>query len=422
MQLNFLGAMNRVTPSGILVDTGKTRFVLDYGADVEHMPPKPPMAVDKVDYILLSHGHLDHCGSLPMLVKKNGCPIISNACTKELTELLLLDSVKINMMEAGDIEEAKLPFDKQDVKVTVKKFVDFKYRKPLSFKNTEIIYYDAGHIPGSAMILMKIDGKTLLYDGNFNTIDTRLLAGCDQDLPKIDYLITESTYAQREHPDRKSQEKELVQLVNETISNDGVALISTFAIGRAQEILLILDSYGIDYPLYIDGMARKSTTIINKYKNLLKEPRSLDDALKKVTYVNGDGMRSKIIKRPCAIITTSGMLSGGTVVPYIQKLHADKNSSLILTGFQVPGTPGHTLLQTGRFVHENSDLEVEMFVKRFDMSAHAGRKEIFSFIKNINPEKVFCVHGDDTKGFAEELKGKGFDAVAPTVDNKIFNI
>jgi len=422
MQLNFLGAMNSVTPSGILVDTGKTRFVLDYGANVEHSPPKPPMAVDKVDYILLSHGHLDHCGSLPVLVKKNGCPIISNNCTKELTELLLLDSVKINMIEAGGIEEAKLPFDKHDVKLTIKKFVDFKYRKPLSFKNTEVIYYDAGHIPGSAMILMKNNGKTLLYDGNFNTIDTRLLEGCDQDMPEIDYLITESTYAQKEHPDRKSQEKGLVQLVNETISNDGVALISSFAVGRAQEILHVLDSYGIDYPLYMDGMARQAAKIINKHKNLLKDPRSLDKALEKVTYVVGDRMREKIVRKPCAIITTSGMLSGGTVVPYIQKLHNDRNSSLMLTGFQVPNTPGHKLLQTGRFVHENIDVEVKMFVKRWDFSAHAGKKELFSFIKDINPEKVFCVHGDDTIGFADELKQKGFDAIAPTKDNRIFDV
>jgi len=422
MQLSFLGAMNSVTPSGILVDTGKTRFVLDYGADVEHMPPKPPMAVDNVDYVLLSHGHLDHCGSLPILIKKNGCPIISNNCTKELTELLLLDSVKINMMEAGDIEEAKLPFDKQDVKLTIKKFVDLKYRKHLSFKNIEVVYHDAGHIPGSAMISMKAGGKTLLYDGNFNTLDTRLLKGCDEDLPEIDYLITESTYAQREHPDRKTTEKGLVQLVNETISNDSVALISTFAIGRAQEILLILDSYGIDYPLYMDGMARQATTIINKHRNLLKDSKSLDKALEKVEYVAGDRMREKIVKKPCAIITTSGMLSGGTVVPYIQKLHNDRNSSLMLTGFQVPNTPGHKLLQTGRFVHENIDVEVKMFVKRFDFSAHSGKKELFSFIKDVNPEKVFCVHGDDTKGFAEELKQKGFDAVAPTKDDRIFNL
>ncbi len=422
MQLNFLGAMNSVTPSGILVDTGKARFVLDYGADVEHMPPKPPMAVDKVDYILLSHGHLDHCGSLPILVKKNSCPIISNSCTKELTELLLLDSVKINMFEAGDIEEAKLPFDKTDVKLTIKKFVDLKYRKPLSFKNTEIAFYDAGHIPGSAMILMKTKGKNLLYNGNFNTADTRLLAGCDQDLPKIDYLITESTYSQRDHPDRKSQEKGLVQLVNETISNDSVALISTFAIGRAQEILQVLNSYGIDYPLYLDGMARKSTTIINRYKNLLREPNSLDDVLEKVTFVGGDRMRDKIVKQPCAIVTTSGMLAGGAIIPYIQKLHKDRNSSLILTGFQVPNTPGHKLLQTGRFIHEEIDVEVEMFIKRFDFSAHGGRKELLGFVKDVNPEKVFCVHGDDTIGFAKELDEKGFDAIAPTVGNRIFEL
>ncbi len=424
IQLDFLGAFGEIGASGILVDTGAEKFVLDYGADSETTPPRPPLPVaGKVDAVLLSHAHLDHCGSIPILAtQKNGTDVYTHPCTKDLTELLLLDSVKINLQEIGDIEEAKLPFDKIDVKNTMKKFVNVKYRKSFKIHTAEITYFDAGHIPGSAMVLIKTQGKNLLYAGNYNTIDTRLLEGCDKNLPKIDYLITESTYAEKDHPDRKREEKNLVELVKDTVANNGIALISGFAIGRLQEMLLILHNYGISYPIYMDGMAKKSTTIINQHKNLLKNPKEFDKALSEVKYLNKDKERAKAIREPCAILTTSGMLSGGPIVWYLRKLYDDRKSSLIMTGFQVPETPGHKLLNTGRFVHEDSDLELAMFFKRFDFSAHLGRKELFEFIEKVNPEKVFCVHGDETEKFAEELKEKGFDAVAPVPNNRTFRL
>lgn len=426
IQLNFLGAFEDIGASGIFVDTGAEKLVLDYGADSETTPATPPLpAPGKVDALLLSHAHLDHCGSVPLLAtKKNGADVYAHPCTKELTNLLLLDSVKINLAEIGDIEEGKLPFDKDDVKNTMKKFVDVKYRKPFKVHSSEVTYFDAGHIPGSAMISLKTQGKNILFNGNCNTIDTRLLKGCDMDMPKIDCLITESTYAEKDHPDRKKEEENMVNLVKETVANEGIALVSGFAIGRLQEILLILHNYKINCPIYMDGMAKKATTIINQYKTLLKNPKEFDRALSEIRYLNKDKERSKAIREPCVILTTSGMLSGGPVVWYLRKLYNDRKSSLIMSGFQVPDTPGHKLLNTGRFIHEEEkiDLKLDMFVKRFDFSAHLGRKELLGFIEKTNPEKVFCVHGDRTVEFAEELKGKGFDAVAPTANNRIFNL
>ncbi|MEM7820425.1 MAG: beta-CASP ribonuclease aCPSF1, partial [Candidatus Aenigmatarchaeota archaeon] len=158
-----------------------------------------------------------------------------------------------------------------------------------------LTFYNAGHILGSALVHLHIgEGwHNLLYTGDFKTTDTKLLTKADEDLPEIDYLITESTYSDREHADRKSQEKELVRIINDTISNEGIVLVSGFAVGRIQELLLVLDKYGIDYPLYIDGMAKKATTIINQYASLLKEPRSLDKALQKVKYVSSERHRKQ---------------------------------------------------------------------------------------------------------------------------------
>jgi putative mRNA 3-end processing factor len=270
---------------------------------------------------------------------------------------------------------------------------------------------------------VEIGGKKFLYTGNYNSIDTRLLRRFDDRLPKTDVLITESTYSDRDHPDRRSQEKELIDIVTQTISNGGTALIPSFAVGRAQELLLILEQEGIDYPVFMDGMAKKATTIINRHKKLLRDPHELDETLKKVKYVTSQKHRSKVVKDPCAIITTSGMLSGGPTSSYIRMLHDDENSSIVLTGWQAHQTPGKLLLETGRYVNaeDEMDVEVRMRVRRLDFSAHIGRGDLFRFVEKMSPEKVFCVHGDHTEEFAQELQQKGFDAVAPIANNRTFS-
>jgi putative mRNA 3-end processing factor len=419
IQLSFNGALSTVGASAVLVDTGIEKILLDYGTKVREVPPQFPIPIQgKPDAILLSHSHLDHCGGVSLFqANGQGCPIYAINVTKPLTELLLLDSVKISHEEG-----VGLPFSKRDVHETIKNFVSVPYRQQFKLRKTAFTFFDAGHIPGSAMILLNLNGKNLLYTGDLKTTDTRLLKKADEELPKIDYLIIESTYAQRDHLERKSQEKELIKIIDETLAVDGHCLIAGFAVGRLQEILLILDKHGIDYPVYLDGMAKKATTIINQHKQLLKEPESLDRALKKVEYIGSQRSRKRALKQPSVILTTSGMLYGGPVVWYLKKLYSDQKSSLVLTGWQIEDTPGKILLETGRYITKEVDLEVKMLVKRLDFSAHAGRSELFEFVEKLNPEKVFCIHGDHTEEFASELREKGFDGVAPIANNRIFNL
>lgn len=414
MKLEFLGAMGCVGASGICIEDGSDKIVLDYGTKVREIPPKFPLPVENPKAVLLSHAHLDHSGGIPLLVKNYSTPIYALDVTKELTELLLEDSIKVSREEG-----VELPFNEFDVKQTMKNFILVNYHKPFKIGNFKITYFDAGHIPGSAMIFVESKNTNVLYTGDFNDVNTRLLEKCEDDLPKVKNLIIESTYADREHPDRKREEKELVKMVEETISDNQPAIIATFAVGRAQEVLLILSKHGISYPVFMDGMAKKATTIITKYKKYLRDSEELEEALKFVSYVKGR-MRKRLVKEAACIITTSGMLNGGPVVNYIKKLHKNERASLLLTGWQIEGTPGRILLETGRFIHENLNLEVKMRIRRFDLSAHAGRKSIFEFIKKVNPEKIFCIHGDHTEEFAEELRREGFDAVAPIANNRIF--
>lgn len=423
IQLEFLGAMASVGASGIYLDTGAEKILMDYGADVEETPARPPLPVPgKVDAIIATHAHFDHVGSIPILMQKNLSPIFGLPVTKELTEMLLKDSLKINKQEIGDIEGAKLPFTEKEIHLAVKHFEPINYRKTFKVHSTDVTFFDAGHIPGSALTFIQNRDTKILYTGDYNTVDSRLLSKCDEDLPKFDTLITESTYSDRDHPDRKKSEKDLAEVVKHTVSNGGVALVSSFAVGRAQELLLVLDKFGIDAPIYMDGMAKKSTTIVNKHKNMLRDPEALETALKDVKFVAKDKMRARIVKEPCVIITTSGMLDGGPIVPYIEMLHNDENSSLLLTGWQAKGSGGKILLETGKFPIREKDVEVKMFVKRFDFSAHLGRKQLFDFIETHSPEKVFCVHGDHTEEFAEELRQKGFDAFAPVANNRVFQV
>lgn len=420
-RLTFLGAMNTVGCSAALVDTGTEKILLDYGTKIQEIPPKFPLPVEgKLTTTLLSHSHLDHSGALAVLhANGNHAPIFSVDVAKPLTELLLLDSIKISREEG-----IELPFKRHDVERTIESFVPVKFKQPFHLKETEVTFFDAGHIPGSSMPYLEFDGKTLLYTGDFNTNDTRLMKGADTHLPNVDILVTETTYADRDHPERKTQEKELVGIIKDTLAVDGICLIAGFAVGRLDEILLVLNSYGIDYPVYIDGMAKKAITIINQHKNLLKEPKSLDKALYKAEYVSKETMRKKIIKQPCVILTTSGMLSGGPIVWYLKKLYDKIDCSLVLSGYQVTGSPGKTLLETGKYINEkeNLNLDMKMFVRRLDFSSHLGRTELFKFIEKVNPEKVFCVHGDHTEEFSNELKEKGFDAIAPLANNRIFQV
>ncbi len=417
IKISFNGALMSVGASAILLESENERLVLDYGTRVREVVQKFPIPIEgKIDAILLSHGHLDHSGGLPILTNKNNCRIYSLGINKELSELLLLDSVKISHEEG-----TTLPFSQKDVEKCVNYFNDVKYRVPFKIKNVEITYFDAGHIPGSAMIFLDFGDKTILYTGDFNNIDTKLVKKFDEKIPKADVLITESTYSDRDHPDRKNEEKKFIQTVRETLDNNGVALVAGFAVSRVQEVLLILDKYGIDFPIYIDGMAKKATTIISKYPNLLRNAKDLDKALQNVRYVNKNHQRKKIIKESCVVLSTSGMLNGGPIVWYLKKLYNRTNCSLIMTGYQLEDTPGRILLETGRFIYNGLDIDVKMQVKRFDFSAHAGRSGLFDFIKRVSPEKIFCVHGDHTEEFANELK-ENYDAIAPIANNRIFYI
>ena len=411
-KISFLGACNEVGSSAILVDTGNEKLVMDYGLKIDKEPIQYPEKVNaKLNSILLTHTHLDHSGAVPYLFRQGQkCPVIGQEITRPLSKMLWYDTIKI-----AKLESTQCRFTDYDVKKAAKKYQPVDYREPFKIGNTKVTSFDAGHIPGSSMFFLENGSKKILYTGDFNTEDTRLIAGCDWDIPTPDVLITESTYAGKEHPDREREERKFVGMLGDTLANEGIAIVSSFAIARSQEALLILDNYGIKAPIYIDGMTQKATRIINEYPHLQKEYNSVKNAMTRrgVKFIQNHNQRKKILNKPCVIITTSGMLCGGAVVYYLERLHQREDCCLVLTGFQVPDTEGDKLLKTGRYVHDDVNVKVDMQVKKFDFSAHASDSDLLEFIGKTGAKKIFCVHGDETKSFANRLNSAGFDAVAP---------
>jgi putative mRNA 3-end processing factor len=405
MRIKCLGGFREVGKTAVLLE-GRENFLFDYGMEVE--TGKTPLPVNKVDNIILSHAHLDHSGYVPMIYKKLRPSIFSTAATFDLSHLLLKDSLKI-----AKIKNLPKHYNKNDIEKMKKYESRITYGQRIDERNFSLDVFDAGHIPGSTAPLLEIDNKRILYVCDFNSEPTRLLSGARIDVKEPDILLIESTYAEREHMPRDETEKRFFDAVRATIENEGTVVLPCFAVGRAAEILMVLNSFNPDFPIFLDGMAKSATEISLRYPELLRDSKALKKALKRVTEIWDDKDRKKITKEPCAIITSSGMLEGGPSVRYVKYLYDDPTSSVVFTGFLLPGTAGRILAETGRFVTEGFDLKIKMNIYRFDFSAHAGRTQLFNFVNEINPKKIICLHGDNCDWFAKELKEKGFDAIAP---------
>jgi putative mRNA 3-end processing factor len=273
--------------------------------------------------------------------------------------------------------------------------------------------YDAGHIPGSASVHLKGE-RQIFYTSDFNLRETRLLRGCDENFPAADILIIEGTYFDREHPLRSELEKHFIARIEQTLEEGGIALIPCFAIGRTQEILLVLNSYGLKP--YLDGMGLDVCEILLNCENYLKDPKSFKLAFENAIIVKPE-MRNEIIKSPNVIVTTAGMLNGGPVLYYLSKLYSNPRNSLLLTGFQVEGTNGRAALERRQIEIAGSILDLKMNVEYYDFSAHCGDTElktsIEKFIKN-GVREIFIVHSERAVEFASWIK-QNFEvkAIAP---------
>jgi putative mRNA 3-end processing factor len=414
MKLRFLGGAREVGRSAVLVNDS---LLLDFGMKTGTRPSFPvggtrgSAAVDP-EAVVVSHGHLDHAGAVPALLSgRRRPPIHWTPPTLALARLLARDTLKL---QGGRYD---CPFTEEEIKRLGQVSQLHGYDEPFEAAGHEVTLFDAGHIPGSAHVLVDDGDTRLLYAGDFHTDAQRLVPGTTA-RPDADVVITESTYADVEHGDRAALEERFAESVQGTLWEGGSVVVPAFAIGRTQEMMLVCAAH--DIPCFVDGMGVRVTELLRQHADFLRDGDAFREAAGHARFVTGrDGQRERIIRQRGAVITTSGMLSGGPAMSYVPMISGDPTNKITMTGYQVEGTPGRELLETGSAEIDGRRMPVSAQVESYDFSAHADREGLRSFLSEYRDARVLAVHGDRCEWFAGELREDGFDAAAPELGGTV---
>ena len=408
MRIKFLGGAGEVGRAAVLVKTSTGSVLFDYGVNFdqqgrpifpEHVRPKDLVAV------VLSHAHLDHSGALPSLYVSLKPPIYATPLTMELSDVMYTDMIKLSGYY--------LPYTHEEVKAAMESAIPLTYGEPVELApDITLTVYNAGHVPGSAISVLEAEGKVIVFTGDFNLRDTALLRGADiHNLPKRpDVVVMEATYAAADHPRREELEREFVKTVREVLEGGGTVLVPSFALGRAQEIMLTLAKYEVG-PIYVDGLARQVNTIVGKYPYLLNDYDLYKKAMDMSVEIPNAYVRKKAVgQEPSVIVSPAGMLKGGASLYYFKKLAGDPKNAVILPSFQAPDTPGFEVLSRGEALVDGTAVKVKARIEWFDFSAHSGRSDLVEFINYFNDDaRIVLFHTDPSSAlpFAKWLQSKG---------------
>ena len=405
LELSFKGGCREVGRSGLLVNG---EVLLDYGIKAGDIPEYPQNGMEP-KAVIVSHGHLDHCGAVPNLMYLSP-EVFMTPPTAEFTNLLGRDTLKLAETTISGVA----PFDPNDLQRLNQLTQRKDYGETFKTHGYSACFYNAGHIPGASGIHLESEsGESLFYTGDLNLQETRLVPGAEE-FPEADTLVLESTYFGEEHIPRKETEERFIESVLDTLERGGTAIIPAFAIGRTQEILMLLDAHGIR--AYVDGMGREVYKILKKYPEYLRNPDLLDRAFGRAISVKNK-QRESILKEPSVIVTTAGMLNGGPVLYYLSRLYKDPKSKILLTGYQVEGTNGRLALKHGVIETDGAVLALKPRIEQYDFSAHCGDQELKQLVKDFckkGTERVFVMHGERTEAFAQWISDEiGVEAYAP---------
>ncbi|MFC1648797.1 MBL fold metallo-hydrolase [Nanoarchaeota archaeon] len=396
MKVVFHGGAREVGRSCIEIQTQGDRYLMDAGIkflEDGFAYPEGIFKLHELDGIFLSHAHLDHSGALPLFEHYNLlCPIICTSQTKVISKVLLRDSYKV-----ARIRNLHPAYSKEDITGVWNSMRLVNFNKKYKLGKVDYELFNAGHIPGSACTLLEAEGKSILYTGDFNTRESRLMKPAETTYPNdIDLLICESTYGDKDLPERKGIEEKFKQSIRDTIAQGGRVLIPVFALGRSQEVLLMLAKEDFGVPMYFDGMCNQLTRrILSNPSKFVKDKELLAEAyFNKVHIVGSQRKRQMIAKEPGIFITTSGMLQGGPVMSYLKEMWGDEKSAVLLMGFQVKGTNGRHLMEDGYVFMDGWRTFVKCKIEKYDFSGHLSRDDIKTFVQNVKPKKLAFVHGD----------------------------
>ena len=394
MDFQFLGGASEVGRLGMVLKSGPTSVLFDYGL-LPRDPPQYPMPAPPVDGMFVSHAHLDHTGMIPWIARRQDIDVVLTPPTADVADLLFEDSLKI-----ADAEGFDAPFDDHDLRTARRRYRTVDFQDNVDMGELEITAHPAGHIPGATMY--EVNGnQTTLFTGDLHTLTTDLVWGARP--VKCDTLFVESTYAGRQHPERLKSEYAFLKKVEQVVNRGGLALVPSFAVGRTQDIILALAK--ARHEVWLDGMGKKVNSIYVQHPEYVRSVKKLRHAMNHVRVVRNPKERDLALKGE-VIVTTSGMLDGGPVLRYLEAIREDSKSAILLTGYQVEGTNGRRLVDEGVIDLWGVDVDIKIEWQKFDFSAHAGHDDLVRFIEACDPQRVVLMHGENRELLAEALDGR----------------
>ena len=387
--------------------------------------------LEDLDAVVISHAHIDHQGFLPTLFKYgyNG-PVYCTEPTLPLMSLLQMDSVKVAQNNG-----VYCPYEIRDINEVIKHTIPLPYGKPTDISpDITITMNNAGHIMGSATVHMNVSGvHNILYSGDYKYAKTQLLDSAISTYPRVETLITESTYGGSTDimPEQYTVYNNFTESINRTLTTGGKVLIPVPAVGRAQEIMLVIDKEMregrlVESPIYIEGMISEASGIHMSYAHYLGQEvrRSVAQGINPFqseyfTVVNGYGKRDEVLsdQNPAIIMATSGMLEGGPSVEYFKEIATSVNNKIIFVSYQINGTLGRRVLDgtTNEVTMMDKLGKVKVIPLRCQtqkidgFSGHSDFNQILSFVSRVKPKRVLVNHGERTKS----------ENVASTIYNKL---
>jgi metallo-beta-lactamase family protein len=455
-RLGFHGAARTVTGSRYLLEGASRRTVIDVGLFQgfkslrELNWREPPFLPSSVDRVLLTHAHIDHIGALPRLVKQGfDGPVYCTHATRKLARILLLDSAKLHEEDARYANKKgfskhtpALPlYDTGDAKAALELFEVVERDAWLELDDgARARFHGAGHILGATHIEVQLErGGTLVFSGDIGRYGMPLDLD-PQPRPSCSVLVCESTYGDRDHDEEVPIEEQLRRPIAACLARGGTVLIPAFAVGRSQQLTLILRRLITagelpEVPLHIDSpMAVDATRVYSQHLDEHHlDPDVFEDG-RSVLFPNdvelcrssGDSKRLNGLAGPRIIISASGMLSGGRVLHHLRRLAPDRKNLVIIAGFQAPGTRGRALLEGQPTVRVHGiEVPIHAQVESIHgLSAHGDRSELQRWIESADdlPKKVFLTHGEPEAAFAFEQRLEsrlGLDVAVPEMDETV---
>ena len=423
--ITILGSGRQVGRSAILLKTSESKVLLDCGyspsgsRNLEMMPRFDMMEdlVSELDAIVITHAHLDHMGMVPYLFKYGyRGPVY---CTEPTLSLMLMQ--QLDFINVAGKEGGFAPYSENDVRLAVQHAVPLKYSVVTNITpDVRITFYNAGHILGSAIIHIHIgEGfHNIIYTGDFKFENSRTLDASVHRFPRAETLIMESTYGATPVPfTRQESEQTLAEYVKKTIEDGGKVLIPVPAVGRAQEIMLVLNHLFTsgeipEVPVFLDGLVVEATAIHAAYPDYLgREIRNKIEELGNVfmseyfTPIKSIQHRDEVLnmREPAIIMATSGMLEGGPILTYLKEFASDDRNILIFVSYQVEGTLGRKLLKGVREFHLMGErgktelVNVKLKIVKVDgFSGHSSRQQLLGYLKAFQPKprNLILVHGE----------------------------